>query len=185
MYVGSVDDRWIHRQFVLQRIPKLQQHDQAVWWDTLSKMQKLLRKAALSLANSGKMDKDTMHNYFMSGESPAARLWQATSFLTVVKNAWSCCSNGARGDQRSVERKEHQEPLLGLRSLHQQHQPAESEEGVTLRRHPEQELGHRGVQAASGPEGRAVAGQDRKHEPTEVGGGKWGAPPPSATGSLD
>ncbi|GFG36815.1 hypothetical protein Cfor_08648 [Coptotermes formosanus] len=49
-----------------KRIPKLQQHDQAVWWDTLGKMQKLLRKAALSLANSGKIDKDTMHNYFMS-----------------------------------------------------------------------------------------------------------------------
>jgi hypothetical protein len=54
---------------VLQRIPKLQQHDQAVWWDTLGKMQKLLRKAALSLANSGKIDRDTMHNYFMSGET--------------------------------------------------------------------------------------------------------------------
>ncbi|XP_023701873.1 NACHT and WD repeat domain-containing protein 2 isoform X2 [Cryptotermes secundus] len=49
-----------------KRIPKLQQHDQAVWWDTLGKMQKLLRKAALSLANSGKIDRDTMHNYFMS-----------------------------------------------------------------------------------------------------------------------
>jgi hypothetical protein len=53
---------------VFQRIPKLQQHDQAVWWDTLGKMQKLLRKAALSLATSGQMDRDTMHNYFMSGE---------------------------------------------------------------------------------------------------------------------
>jgi hypothetical protein len=54
---------------LFQRIPKLQQHDQAVWWDTLGKMQKLLRKAALSLANSEKIDKDTMHNYFMSGEA--------------------------------------------------------------------------------------------------------------------
>nr|XP_018912430.1 PREDICTED: NACHT and WD repeat domain-containing protein 2 isoform X2 [Bemisia tabaci] len=49
-----------------KRVPKLQQHDQAVWWDTLAKMQKLLRKAAQSLANSGKIDKDIMHNYFMS-----------------------------------------------------------------------------------------------------------------------
>jgi hypothetical protein len=54
---------------LFQRIPKLQQHDQAVWWDTLGKMQKLFRKAALSLSNSGKIDKDTMHNYFMSGEA--------------------------------------------------------------------------------------------------------------------
>jgi hypothetical protein len=53
---------------LFQRIPKLQQHDQAVWWDTLGKMQKLFRKAALSLATSGKIDKDTMHNYFMSGK---------------------------------------------------------------------------------------------------------------------
>ncbi|XP_066996019.2 NACHT and WD repeat domain-containing protein 2 [Anabrus simplex] len=49
-----------------KRIPKLQQHDQAVWWDTLGKMQKLLRKAALTLFNNGKIDKDIMHNYFMS-----------------------------------------------------------------------------------------------------------------------
>ncbi|KAK6631349.1 hypothetical protein RUM44_005875 [Polyplax serrata] len=49
-----------------KRIPKLQQHDQAIWWDTLGKMQKLLRKAAQSLYNSGTFDRDTMHNYFMS-----------------------------------------------------------------------------------------------------------------------
>ncbi|EEB13481.1 conserved hypothetical protein [Pediculus humanus corporis] len=49
-----------------KRIPKLQQHDQAIWWDTLGKMQKLLRKAAQSLYNTGKFDSDTMHNYFMS-----------------------------------------------------------------------------------------------------------------------
>ena len=50
-----------------QRIPKLQQEDQAIWWDTMVKMQKLFRKGAQALYNSGKFDKDTMHNYFMSG----------------------------------------------------------------------------------------------------------------------
>lgn len=50
-----------------QRVPKLQAEDQAVWWDTLTKMQKLLRKAAQSLFSSGQFDKDTMHSYFMSG----------------------------------------------------------------------------------------------------------------------
>lgn len=30
-------------------------------------MQKLFRKASISLFNSGKIDKDTMHNYYMSG----------------------------------------------------------------------------------------------------------------------
>ncbi|XP_063370018.1 NACHT and WD repeat domain-containing protein 2 [Cydia amplana] len=49
-----------------KRVPKLQAEDQAVWWDTLGKMQKLFRKASLQLYNSGKMDKDAMHNYFMS-----------------------------------------------------------------------------------------------------------------------
>lgn len=50
-----------------KRVPKLQAEDQAVWWDTLNKMQKLLRKAAASLQASGKFTSDTMHNYFMSG----------------------------------------------------------------------------------------------------------------------
>lgn len=30
-------------------------------------MQKILRKAAASLSTTGKIDKDQMHNYFMSG----------------------------------------------------------------------------------------------------------------------
>lgn len=50
-----------------KRVPKLQAEDQAVWWDTLNKMQKLLRKAAASAFAAAKIDKDIMHNYFMSG----------------------------------------------------------------------------------------------------------------------
>lgn len=53
--------------FNLQRIPKLQAEDQAIWWDTLGKFQKLFRKASASLNQQGKMDKDATHNYFMSG----------------------------------------------------------------------------------------------------------------------
>ncbi|XP_039495368.1 NACHT and WD repeat domain-containing protein 2 isoform X2 [Drosophila santomea] len=49
-----------------KRVPKLQAEDQAVWWDTLNKMQKLLRKAAASLGASNKMSKEDVHNYFMS-----------------------------------------------------------------------------------------------------------------------
>ncbi|XP_046423821.1 NACHT and WD repeat domain-containing protein 2 [Neodiprion fabricii] len=56
----------ILKNFNNKRIPKLQQEDQAIWWDTMTKMQKLFRKGAQSLYNSGKFDKDTMHNYFMS-----------------------------------------------------------------------------------------------------------------------
>lgn len=32
-------------------------------------MQKILRKAAASLSTTGKIDKDQMHNYFMSGKN--------------------------------------------------------------------------------------------------------------------
>ncbi|KAL2749964.1 NACHT and WD repeat domain-containing protein 2 [Vespula maculifrons] len=56
----------ILKNFNNKRIPKLQQEDQAIWWDTMVKMQKIFRKGAQSLYNSGKFDKDTMHNYFMS-----------------------------------------------------------------------------------------------------------------------
>ncbi|XP_018333645.1 NACHT and WD repeat domain-containing protein 2 [Agrilus planipennis] len=49
-----------------KRIPKLQAQDQAVWWATLEKFQKLFRKAASSLHQQGKMDNDAKHNYFMS-----------------------------------------------------------------------------------------------------------------------
>ncbi|XP_069163973.1 NACHT and WD repeat domain-containing protein 2 [Procambarus clarkii] len=49
-----------------KRVPKLQAQDQATWWDTLAKMQKLLRKAAQACYNTHKMDKEAMHNYFMS-----------------------------------------------------------------------------------------------------------------------
>ncbi|KAF2357626.1 P-loop containing nucleoside triphosphate hydrolase [Trinorchestia longiramus] len=49
-----------------KRVPKLQAQDQATWWDTLAKMQKLLRKAAQTCYNQRMITKDAMHNYFMS-----------------------------------------------------------------------------------------------------------------------
>lgn len=54
--------------FINKRVPKLQAEDQAIWWDTLSKMQKLLRKGAASLFAQGKINKEDCHNYFMSGK---------------------------------------------------------------------------------------------------------------------
>lgn len=39
------------------------------------KMQKIFRKGAQSLYNSGKFDKDTMHNYFMSGKNNTKTLF--------------------------------------------------------------------------------------------------------------
>lgn len=49
-------------------MPKLQAEDQAIWWDILNKMQKLLRKAAASLFAANKFSKEITHNYFMSGK---------------------------------------------------------------------------------------------------------------------
>ncbi|XP_023233004.1 NACHT and WD repeat domain-containing protein 2-like [Centruroides sculpturatus] len=49
-----------------KRMPKLQAQDQGIWWDTLGKLQKLLRRAAQALFATEKMDKDTVHNYMMS-----------------------------------------------------------------------------------------------------------------------
>ncbi|XP_054714444.1 NACHT and WD repeat domain-containing protein 2-like [Uloborus diversus] len=49
-----------------KRAPKLQQVDQATWWDTLEKLQKMLRKAASTLYAQKRMDHDAMHNYLMS-----------------------------------------------------------------------------------------------------------------------
>lgn len=45
----------------------MQSQDQAIWWDTLNKMQKLLRKAVHTCFLNGQVDHDAMHNYFMSG----------------------------------------------------------------------------------------------------------------------
>ena len=41
--------------------------DQAEWWRILSKLQDMLRKAARTLHEAGKMTRENMHNYFMSG----------------------------------------------------------------------------------------------------------------------
>ena len=61
-------DSFQHEFFLfIQRVPKLQAQDQAVWWDTLGKMQKLLRKAAHMCFINESMTADEMHNYFMSG----------------------------------------------------------------------------------------------------------------------
>jgi len=57
----------------------LQQEDQAKWWDTLDRMQKLLRKAATTLYAQGQLDFDSMHNYLMSGEF--------YNFLKVIKSS--------------------------------------------------------------------------------------------------
>lgn len=63
-------------------MPKLQQEDQAKWWDTLDRMQKMLRKAATTLYNQGQLDHDSMHNYLMSGQQQHAK--QYNPFNSVL-----------------------------------------------------------------------------------------------------
>ncbi|KAL3831256.1 hypothetical protein ACJMK2_023030 [Sinanodonta woodiana] len=40
--------------------------DQALWWETFSKLQRIMRKAAQVLFIAKKIDREQMHNYFMS-----------------------------------------------------------------------------------------------------------------------
>ena len=44
--------------------------DQATWWETFSKLQRICRKAAQVLFIAKKLDREQMHNYFMSGTQP-------------------------------------------------------------------------------------------------------------------
>lgn len=53
----------------LQRHQRLMKHDQNAWWDIMSSLQKMLRKAARVLHSAGKISYESMHNYFMSGLS--------------------------------------------------------------------------------------------------------------------
>jgi len=43
--------------------------DQNEWWNTMVRLQKMLRKAAQVLFIAKKITRDEMHNYFMSGVS--------------------------------------------------------------------------------------------------------------------
>jgi len=51
----------------LQRHQKLMKDDQAAWWNILSRLQIMLRRAAQMLHEAGQMSRETMHSYFMSG----------------------------------------------------------------------------------------------------------------------
>lgn len=53
----------------LQRHQRLQEQDQNTWWETFTKLQRICRKAAQVLFIAKRIDRDQMHNYFMSGGS--------------------------------------------------------------------------------------------------------------------
>ena len=50
-----------------QRQRRLMDADQNTWWETLGKLQRILRKAAQVLFIAKKLNREEMHNYFMSG----------------------------------------------------------------------------------------------------------------------
>lgn len=54
-----------------QRYQRLMDADQDAWWEIMGKLQKMFRKGAQVLFMTRKLDRDQMHNYFMSGESVA------------------------------------------------------------------------------------------------------------------
>ena len=41
--------------------------DQNAWWEIMERLQKMFRKAVQVLMMTRRMDRDQMHNYFMSG----------------------------------------------------------------------------------------------------------------------
>lgn len=41
--------------------------DQSAWWSVQSRLQKMLRKSAMKLYENGRLSREDMHNYFLSG----------------------------------------------------------------------------------------------------------------------
>lgn len=72
------DDNTVPPVFILQPISsiltnfnnkrqrRLMEADQATWWETFGKLQRIMRKAAQVLFIAKKLDREQMHNYFMS-----------------------------------------------------------------------------------------------------------------------
>ena len=81
---------------LFQRVPKLQQEDQATWWDNMCKMQKLFRKAAQTLYSTNKIDHEAMHNYFMAGEDEERYLFNR-SFICQDRRRETHWMNSPKG----------------------------------------------------------------------------------------
>ncbi|KAL5006956.1 hypothetical protein ScPMuIL_015762 [Solemya velum] len=56
----------ILKHFNSKRIKQRHEEDQATWWETFTKLQRIVRKAAQVLFITKKIDREDMHNYFMS-----------------------------------------------------------------------------------------------------------------------
>lgn len=52
---------------VFQRHQRLMELDQNTWWETLGRLQRIIRKSAQVLFMTRKLNRDQLHNYFMSG----------------------------------------------------------------------------------------------------------------------
>ena len=67
LYFRIVLSIFVIKSIDIQRQEKLMNIDKGIWWDTLGKMQKLLRIAAQTCCMNGQITPEAMHNYFMSG----------------------------------------------------------------------------------------------------------------------
>ncbi|CAG5115605.1 unnamed protein product [Candidula unifasciata] len=56
----------IYSNFNNKRHQRLMGHDQAAWWDTLAKLTRIIRKAAQVLLITRRINREQMHNFFMS-----------------------------------------------------------------------------------------------------------------------
>jgi hypothetical protein len=69
------------------RSVRLQEVDQATWWDTFTKLQRICRKAAQVLFIAKKIDREEMHNYFMSGKNTKSnKLQRPDDFLNIFSS---------------------------------------------------------------------------------------------------
>lgn len=102
-------------------------------------MQKLFRKSSISLFNSGKIDKDTMHNYYMSGTRKKIKkiiTIQIIITLTMCKTIYY--SDRERSHKWYIKSEKYKKSLFGLRPLHKQYQSPKFEKSFQLFGHSKQ-----------------------------------------------
>ena len=73
-----------------QRNQRLMSADQDAWWETFTRLNRIIRKAAQVLFITKRFDRDQRHNYFMSGESPRQMhwnlIWKSPGFVLFRAN---------------------------------------------------------------------------------------------------
>lgn len=89
--------------------PDMMAKDQGIWWETLSKLQKILRIAAIRLHEQKLMTDDEKHNYIMAG----------TYSVLLYVNNFSRHSNRKRSNQWCLESGRNEKHMFGLHPANQ------------------------------------------------------------------